>query len=98
MIKFQVKNATPVTRNWIDKSTGERRSMRIQQLLAYLPDSQGKTEDYDKIEVILRDQQNPYEVGFYQLTPASIYLDRNSRLQIGLNNLQPMQNKLAAAA
>lgn len=96
MIRFQVKNAQPLTRNWIDKTTGEKRSMRIQQLLVYLPDSFGKTDDYDKIEVILRDEQNPYDVGFFQLSPQSIYLDRNGRLQVGLNNLIPLQQKGAA--
>ena len=98
MIRIQVKNPTPITRNWKDKTTGELRSMRIQQLLVYLPDAFGKTDDYDKIEVILRDNQNPYEIGNYQLSPLCVYLDRNSRLQIGLNNIVPMQTKLAAAA
>ena len=98
MIRIQVKNAHPVERNWIDKTTGERRSMRIQTMLVYLPDAQGKTEDYDKVEHILSDKANPFEVGFYTLTPQCIYLDRNGRMQISLGNIQLVQSKLSAAA
>jgi hypothetical protein len=97
MIKFQVTNPDIITRNWNDKVTGQPRSMRIQTLLAFLPDLQGKTDTYDKIEMILQDNQNPLPVGFYQLTPQCIYLDRNGRLQVGLSYLQPMQQKLATA-
>ena len=98
MIKIQVKNNIPITRNWIDKTTGEQRSMRIQTLLVYLPDAQGKMDDYDKVEHILSDKAQPFDVGFYTLTPSCLYLDRNGRLQIGLGNIQPIQQKLATAA
>lgn len=98
MIKIQVKNNIPVTRNWTDKTTGEQRSMRIQTLLIYLPDPTGKMEDYDKVEHILADKANPFDIGFYTLVPQCIYLDRNGRLQIGLGNIQPIQSKLPAAA
>ena len=93
MIKFQVTNPNYDLRKWNDKTTGLPRSMRIQTLLAYLPDSSGKSDTYDKIEMILNDNQNPFEVGIYTLTPECIYLDRNGRLQIGLTNLQPIPNK-----
>lgn len=98
MIKFQVTNPNFDERKWNDKTTGLPRSMRIQTLLAYLPDNQGKTDTYDKVEMILNDNQNPLAVGFYTLTPQCVYLDRNGRLQIGLQNLQPIPAKLSAAA
>lgn len=98
MIKIQVKNAHPLERNWIDKTTGERRSMRIQTLLVYLPDSTGKMDDYDKVEHILSDKANPFEVGFYQLVPQCFYLDRNGRMQVSFGNMQPIQSKLQQAA
>lgn len=93
MIKFQVTNPNFATRNWNDKTTGQPRSMRIQTVLAFLPDSQGKTDTYDKIEMILNENQNPLEVGLYQLTAQCVYLDRNGRLQVSLANLQPLQPK-----
>lgn len=98
MIKFQVTNPDYLTRKWNDKITGDLRSMRIQTLLAFLPDSQGKTDTYDKVEFILNDSQNPYPIGLYTFSPSSFYLDRNGRLQISLSNLVPVLNKQLAAA
>lgn len=98
MIKFQVTNPNFTTRNWNDKTTGQPRSMRIQTILAFIPDSQGKTETYDKIEMILNDNQNPLEVGIYTLTPECLYLDRNGRLQVSLQHLRNINQKLHAAA
>lgn len=98
MIKIQVKNEIPIIRNWVDKSTGEQRSMRIQTLLIYLPDSQGKMEDYDKVDYILADKSNAFTVGFYTLVPQCLYLDRNGRLQVSFGNMQLIQQKLASAA
>ena len=98
MIKLQVTDPNFQERNWIDKITGKPRSMRIQTILAYLPDSNGKTDTYDKIEMILNENQNPLEVGLYTLTPQCLYLDRNGRLQVSLQHLQNTSQKLHAAA
>lgn len=98
MIKLQVTDPNFTERKWNDKVTGQPRSMRIQTILAYLPDSNGKTDTYDKIEMILNEDQNPFPVGIYTLTPQCIYLDRNGRMQLGLSNIQPIQQKLASAA
>lgn len=99
MIKLQVKNPNFTTRTWNDRTTGQPRSMRIQQVLAYLVNSDGQPDDTpDKLEVILNENQAPFPVGFYQLTPSCVYLDRNNRLQIGLSNMQPIAQKTQAAA
>lgn len=100
MIRLQVKNPNFNKREWTDKTTGERRSMRIQQVLAYMVDSTGNIDETpDKIEVILNENQNPFEVGNYQLTPQCLYLDRNGRIQVSLTNMKliPAQ-KLQSAA
>ncbi|HSH72829.1 MAG TPA: hypothetical protein VK974_07205 [Methylophilaceae bacterium] len=99
MIKLEIKDPKPVERKWIDKGTGEQRSMRIQTLLAYLPNANGTLDGtYDKVECILNNNQPSFPAGMYELTPACIYLDRNGRLQVGLSNIQPVANQQTKAA
>ena len=97
MIKIQVKTNGFTVRNWNDKITGKPMSMRIQILYVYLPDSTGKCDDYDKVEFILNDKSNPFEVGDYKLVPQCLYLDRNNRMQISYSNMQPMNQTQKAA-
>lgn len=99
MIRLQVKNGNYTERKWIDKTTGEQRSMRIQQVLAYMVDSTGNVDDTpDKIEVILNEKQNPFDIGNYQLTPQCLYLDRNGRIQVSLTNMKLLPAKQLQAA
>ena len=92
MIKIQVKDTECRTINFKDKRTGESRSFKTQEARAYLANSQGKIDETsDKFEIALNSNDAPFEVGFYQLTPACIYLDRNGRLQVGLSNMQKLQ-------
>ena len=99
MIKLIVPSNEVNTRNWLDKMTGQPRSMRIQTVLAYLVNSDGQTDGtYDKIEVILNEKQLPYQKGEFQLSPACIYLDRNGRLQVSLSNMQLVNHGQKQAA
>ena len=98
MIKIQIPTNLFITRNWNDKTTGALRSMRIQTALAYLVNADGETDNtYDKIEVILNDKQLPFSKGEYQLSPQCIYLDRNGRLQISLQFMQPVNHNSVKA-
>lgn len=97
MIKLQVKSTQTQQVKWNDKVTGQPRSMELQTVLVFLPDSQGKIDDTpDKIEVPVNNR--PLEVGIYQLTPQCIYLDRNRRLAITLDNIQPIAKPQQQAA
>lgn len=99
MLKIQVKNSAFVTRSWNDKTTGEVRSMNIQQILVFLTNSEGQVDETpDKVELILANKQLPYPVGVYQLTPECIYLDRNGRLQVSLTHMKPIVVRQQAAA
>lgn len=99
MIRFQVKNPNVTVREWNDRTTGQPRSMRIQQVLAFLTNSQGQVDDTpDKVEMILNNNQQPLEAGYYQLTPDCIYLDRNGRLQVSLSNIKPLAQPQKASA
>lgn len=97
MIKLQVKSTQTNTVKWNDKTTGQPRSMELQTVLVFLPNSQGHIDETpDKIEVPVNNQ--PLQVGIYTLTPQCIYLDRNRRLAISLDNIQPVQKSVQAAA
>lgn len=97
MLRIQVKSNAITTRDWTDKLTGKPRSMRIQQLFVYLPDSTGKCDDYDKVEYILNDKANPFEPGDYKLVPQCLYLDRQNRIQVSFQYMQPMNLAQKAA-
>lgn len=90
MLKFQITDPDLFERKWNDKNTGLPRSMNLQSILVYLPDTQGKTDTYDKIEMIIGDNQKTYPVGLYTFSPRSFYIDKNNRLQISMSNLVPL--------
>lgn len=58
----------------------------------------GKLHPYpQRIEIMLGDEQHPYAVGDYQLSPLSLYVDRDGRLKIS-PRLEPIRVANPAAA
>jgi len=58
----------------------------------------GKPHPYpQRIEITLGDEQTPYAVGDYQLSPFSLYVDRNGRLNVS-PRLEPVRTSNPAAA
>ena len=91
MIKIEVKSDATREIKFTDKRTGEARSFRVQEARAFLADAFGKFDDSDKFEIALNQNDAPFAVGFYTLTPSCIYMDRNGRLQVGLTNMKKIE-------
>lgn len=83
MIRITVY-ATPV-RNLAgtSKTTGKPYDMNIQTAYAATMDTEGNPLPVpEKFEIVLDKGQAPYAPGHYQLSPASLYVDRNGRLAV----------------
>lgn len=99
MLKISVKSDIIETVQYRNKTTGNPATLRLQTVFIYMPNSQGVVDGtYDKISMPLNEAQAPFPIGDYQLSPACLYLDRNRRLAVSLNNMQPIQNSLKQAA
>lgn len=98
MIRIEIKSTVTRQIKWNDKATGQPRSMEMQDVFVYLPNEEGNTDSYDKIESAIDSNVGPIPIGNYTLTPSCIYLDRNRRLAISLRNIKQIQGTLKAAA
>jgi len=66
---------------WTDKNTGEQRSMRKQSAYLHFFFEDGTPSPVpDKFGFVLRDDQQPYAPGDYQLHPSALQVDRDGRL------------------
>ena len=99
MIKVSVKSNTIETVQYKNKTTGNPATLRLQTVFLFMPNDQGVIDGtYDKISMPLNAEQAPFPVGDYQLTPTCLYLDRNRRLCVSLNNMQPYASQVKQAA
>lgn len=98
MIRIEIKSTATRTINYTNKTTGKPASMEMQDVFVYLPNAEGQTDSYDKIEVAIDERTGPTPTGNYTLTPQCIYLDRNRRLSVSLRNMKAIQGTLKAAA
>jgi len=103
MLKIDITNAAvhEDTIKYTDKKTGKPASFlkRFQVGWAYLLAESGQHDPHpSKFEITLDDNQEGFVAGSYQLHPASIYVDRNSRLQMGKPRLVKLAASVKAAA
>lgn len=78
MLKIEVKTNQVETFSGISKKTGNPFSISKQEGWLH-----GKDAYPVKLELMLKDENKPYQTGFYRLDiDQSIYLDRNGRLSI----------------
>lgn len=90
MIRIQVKSTDTETIDWKDKATKEDRTMKLQTIYVYLTNSNGQVDDTpEKIQTPVN--KEPIPVGNYQLSPRNVYLTRERRLALTLNNLTPIK-------
>jgi len=95
MIKVEVKSIEVVTKSGTSARTGKPYSIREQVgVYAFLIDREGKPNPYPtRINLSLRDEQEPYPVGQYVLGAESFYVDRFNALSLG-----PVLRPLAQAS
>jgi len=82
MIQITVTAAPIKELKGTGKASGKPYHMRIQTAYAYTVDKDGNLPDFpDKFEISLGEGQPPYEKGIYTLSPSSIYISREGRLE-----------------
>lgn len=98
MIRIEVKTTEVQTRNGT-RQNGTPWSIRSQEAYAYTLDSNGKQRPYpERISLQLDDNQLPFPIGTYELSPASIYVGDFGRLMMGRPQLSPVAASAAKAA
>jgi hypothetical protein len=97
MIRIEVKTTEVQTRNGTSQRTGQPWTIRSQDAWAYTLDSNGKPRPYpERISLQLDDNQLPFPLGNYDLSPASIYVGEFGRLMMGRPQLTPVAAVKAA--
>lgn len=77
------------------KVSGKPYDMSIQTVYAHTMDTNGVALPVpEKFEVVLDKEQSPYPPGDYQLSPASLYVDRDGRLAVA-PRLVPLTKRTA---
>lgn len=83
MIKIAIVSAEIREMKGIGKTSGKPYHMRIQTAHAFTVDpSSGAVGEFpDKFEIALDEGQQPYARGNYTLSPASVYVSRDGRIE-----------------
>lgn len=64
-------------------TTGKPYDLTFQTIYAHTVDEKNEPSPFpEKTEIVLDAGQAPYASGVYQLSPASVYVDRNGRLAV----------------
>lgn len=83
MLKIQIETTVVDTKSGTSAKTGKPYSIREQEAWMFGYGRDGKPQPHpQKIKLTLDDDQNPYEVGTYQIDPASLYVDRFGQVAI----------------
>jgi len=97
MIKIEVNSATFDAKNGVSARTGKPYSIREQEAWAFCVGPDGKPQPHpQRIKLALGDDQAPYAPGLYQLSPASLYVDKYNQLAIRAR-LAPLPAAAAAS-
>lgn len=99
MIKIEIKSTDIETFSGVSKTTGKPFNIRNQMAYAYTFDKNGSPRPYPElIKISLEDNQLPFAVGFYQMAPQSVFVDKFQRLALGRPSLIQIQQPQRAAA
>lgn len=98
MIRIEVKTTEVTTRNG-NRQDGSAWQIRAQEAYAHTLDPvNGKPRAYpERISLQLDNNQLPFPVGIYELSPASIYVGDFGRLMMGRPQLVPAAAAKAVA-
>jgi hypothetical protein len=75
----EILKALPRTLSGISKKTGNEYSFKVQE--GYLHSAEAYPE---KFEFTLKDGENGYQKGMYELADSSVYVDRQGHLALGV--------------
>jgi len=82
MLKIVITNPAVREMKGIGKTSGKPYHLRMQTAYAYTVDADGVTSEIpDKFEIMLDSEQAPHARGAYTLSPASLYVSRDGRLE-----------------
>lgn len=96
MIKIAITSSEIVERKGTSKATGKPYHLRIQTAHAFTISPEGVLAEYpDKFEILLDAEQAPFARGTYQLSPSSVYVGREGRIEVR-PRLVPVAAKAAA--
>jgi len=97
MLKVQVETTVFDLKQGTSAKTGKPYSIREQEAWMFGYGRDGKPQPHpQKIKLTLDDDQQPYEVGTYQIDPASLYVDRFGQVAIRVRLRQIAQAAKAA--
>lgn len=83
MIKVVISNPEVREMKGVGKVSGKPYHMRFQTAHAYTMDKDGVVAEFpDKFEITLEDGQAPYARGHFQLSPSSVYVSREGRMEM----------------
>ena len=97
MLKVQVETTVFDLKQGTSAKTGKPYSIREQEAWMFGYGRDGKPQPHpQKIKLTLDDDQQPYEIGTYQIDPASLYVDRFGQVAIRVRLRQIAQAAKAA--
>lgn len=98
MIRIQITATEVQTRSGTARATGNPYTIRTQEAYAYTVDpANGKPRPFpERISLQLEDNQQPYNVGDYTLSPACVYVGDYGRLNLGRPVLVALKAQAAA--
>lgn len=95
MIKIEVKSANVTPRNVLAKTgrnAGQTIQLLEQEAYAHTVDAQGNARPYpERILLNIEQGEQPYPPGYYTLSPASLYINRFQKLEMGRSRLLPIK-------
>ncbi|RUS67988.1 hypothetical protein CUZ56_00484 [Saezia sanguinis] len=99
MLNVKVLSDAVIKHDGISARTNKPYSFRKQEAyISTFDPKTGKLRPYpQRIEITLGDEQTPYTVGDYQLSPLSLYIDKFGRLNVS-PRLEPIRTSNPAAA
>jgi hypothetical protein len=98
MIRIEVKTTEVNSRSGNRKDGSGTWTIRTQDAWAHTADPNGKPRPYpERISLQLEDNQLPFALGIYELSPASIYVGEFGRLMMGRPQLTPVAAAKAVA-
>lgn len=96
MIRILIHKGDVKTINYLDKKTGEPKTLRAQEAYAFTLNAEGQPAPFpEKFEFLLERDQRAFPPGEYQLHPSALYVDRNHKLGLSVR-LAPLTSPAKA--
>jgi hypothetical protein len=84
MVRIEVISDKVSVKSGTARQSGKAYSIREQEAYVFLVDKDGVVPKYPtKIKINIEDGQQPYQPGFYTLSPTSLYVGEFDSLKVG---------------